>query len=398
MKAFPIPNRWCLHAYYSLCPYAPDHSGRLLIAAADLETQRAELLILSQDGQILNRFGSVPTSPSFWHTGLWQSWSSDASMVYFQSGTLKAPRTTRYHLASGESIEMEGDIEGVPPLGEPALSCHHGMLYAAGYGGNSYQPKLSPVPFQSRAKHGISRISHQSQKHEFVLSTEAILEQHPLRDRIRQADKAIQARLGAKEGLTLMTYCVRWNRSGTRCLFFFGNHCVDSARGEPKITSIFTADAELKEIQLAIDLSFDKRGLHWAWQADEEHLIGYGPDPQNTNNICLAEVRYDGTAYRKISNHASGGHPSTSPANHDLIVTDEASSTGGRVLFISKANGQIIQSHALPKFIGESEQAGRNPMRICHHPVFNRKGDRVLCNSLPGQYATLIELIPPDSI
>lgn len=395
MKTFPISNRWCVHGYYSLCPYAPDNSGRFLIAGADLDTQLAEVFVLAEDGNVLDRFGSVPTTPSFWHTGLWQSWSPDSKMVYYQSGTHKNPKTTRYHLETGESIEVKGDIEGAPPQGEPALSCSHGMLYAAGYGGNPYNSEASPVPFLARAQHGISRISFQPQQHELALSTAAILEQHPLRDRILKADKDLKARLGQEDGLTLMTYCVRWNRSGTRCLFFFGNHCVDKSRKEPKITSIITADLELKNVQMAIDLSFGRPGVHWAWQADDEHLIGYGPDPDRPGKICLAEIRFDGSGYRKICGHDSGGHPSTSPANHDLIVTDEGSSSGGNVLFISRKTGQTLQSTPLPKFIGESEPPGRNPLRICHHPVFNRSGDRVLCNSLPGKHATLTELKPP---
>ena len=393
---FRVPQRWCVHAYYSLCPYAPDGSGRILIAGADLEQNVAEVIVLSAQGEQLQRIGAVPIQPSFWHTGLWQSWSPDSKMIYFQSGSLEAPRTTRYHLETGESIEVDGDIEGIPPCGEPAISCDHGMLYAAGYGGHSYNPELCRVPFQARTKHGISKIDFQAQQTELILSTQAILEQHPLRDQILQAEQAIQARLGPDEGLTLMTYCVRWNRSGTRCLFFFGNHCVDRSRQEPKITSIFTADRDLKNIHMAIDLSFDRRGVHWAWQADDEHLIGYGPDPVDSSKICLAEIRYDGTGYRKICAHASGGHPSTSPANHDLIVTDEGSASGGNVVFISKQSGQTIHSVALPKFVGASEASGRNPLRVCHHPVFNHTGDRVLCNSLPDDLATLVELQAPS--
>ncbi len=395
IRNFPVPNRWCVHSYYSLCAYAPDDSGRILIAGVDLKTERAEVLILSSTGDILDRFGSVPVTPSFWHTGLWQSWSPDAKMVYYQSGTISQPRTTRYDLETGETLTMDGDIEGVPPLGEPALSCSHGMLYAAGYGGNGFHPELSPVPFQARTQHGISSIRFAPACNELVLSTEAILQQHPLRDKILEADRAMKSRLGDAEGLTLMTYCVRWNRDGSRCLFFFGNHCVVKDRGEPKITSIFTADRELKEIHLAVDFSFERTGVHWAWQADNEHLIGYGPDPDNPKQQCLAEVRYDGTDYRKLSDHRSGGHPSTSPADFDLIVTDECTASGGNVVFISKRTGETIENIPLPKFIGEREPGGRNPNRVCHHPVFNHHGDRVLCNSMPNELATMVEITPP---
>ena len=31
-------DKWCLHSYYSLCPYAPDNSGRLLFSGCDPDT------------------------------------------------------------------------------------------------------------------------------------------------------------------------------------------------------------------------------------------------------------------------------------------------------------------------------------------------------------------------
>ena len=395
IKNLRVPDRWCIHSYYTLCPYAPDGSGRILIAGADLDNNRAEVIILEADGAIEQRIAFLSVAPSFWHTGLWQSWSPDANCVYFQSGSLTQPSMTRYDLNTGKSVTIHGDIEGVPPSGEPALSCSHGMLYAAGYGGNGYHPESSPIPFQARDSHGISQVSFNSHEKRLVLSTQDILDCHPDRDRILEADSQIKARLGPHEGLTLMTYCVRWNRAGDRCLFFFGNHCVDRERQEPKIRYVFTADRSLSDIQLAVDMSFERAGVHWGWQADNETLIGYGSDPSDPTRLCLAEVRYDGTGFRKLSDHDSGGHPSTSPCDPDLIVTDEGGPEHGNVVFISRSTGAIIEKVALPKFIGESEPPGRNPLRVCHHPVFNHRGDRILCNSLPDRFSTLVELTPP---
>ncbi|NLB41892.1 MAG: hypothetical protein GX815_06460, partial [Clostridiales bacterium] len=50
LRRFPILDRWCVHSYYTLCPYAPDGSGRILIAGADLDSKFGEVLILSADG------------------------------------------------------------------------------------------------------------------------------------------------------------------------------------------------------------------------------------------------------------------------------------------------------------------------------------------------------------
>ncbi|MDA3873190.1 MAG: hypothetical protein PF795_04455 [Kiritimatiellae bacterium] len=389
LREFPVPNRWCVLAYYSLCPYAPDGSGRIVIAGADLKTQLGEVIILSADGEVLDRFGEAPVTPGFWHTGRWQSWSPDAKYVYYQAGTHQHPEVHRRELSTGETLRMEGDLEGCPPSGEPAISCEHGMLYAAGYGSGIYDESLSPIPFREREKHGLWKMSFDPPSRELVLSTEELLRSHPDVDRLREFDNR-------EDGLTLMTYCVRWSPDGSRFLFYFGNHTVANkvdGRNEPRVGYVFTADRNCGDLHLAMDLSFGRSGVHWSWQADNEHLVGYGPDPADPGRRCLAEVKYDGTGYRKINDHNSGGHPSVCPSDFDVVVTDENSGDGGAVLFFSKRTGEGLGRIALPKFIGEKEPPGRNPLRVCHHPVFNRTGDRLLCNTLPGNgLATLCEL------
>jgi hypothetical protein len=392
VRSFPIPDRWCLHSYYTLCPYAPDGSGRILIAGADLENQTGEILVLSPAGDVLKRIPNPHVTPSFWHTAFWQGWSPDAQEIYFQSEADGQPRIIRHHLATGDEQGAEGEFEGPPPSGEPIFSCLHGMLYAAGYGDNRYKPERSPVPFGERESHGIFRLTVSPPESRLTLSTAQILDIHPRREEILQADREIKARLGENTGLTLMTYCVRWNRQGTRCLFYFGNHCVARERREPKITTVFTADRSLQEIRPALDLSFGRRGVHWGWQANGEQLIGYGPRPDDPTRLCLAEVHADGTGYRMVSEHASGGHPSTSPADPNLIVTDEPVPGGGAVVFLSKTTGRETGRVPLPKFLGAQEPPGRNPQRVCHHPVFHHDGTRVLCNSLPGRHAELVEI------
>jgi hypothetical protein len=78
--------------------------------------------------------------------------------------------------------------------------------------------------------------------------------------------------------------------------------------------------------------------------------------------------------------------------DRDVIVTDEITDTGGAVVFFSRKTGLEIGRVNLPKFIGDSEPEGRNTLRVCHHPVFDHTGERVLCNSLPGRDAVLAEI------
>ncbi|MDF2921731.1 MAG: hypothetical protein K0R57_645 [Paenibacillaceae bacterium] len=396
-RMIAIPNRWCIHSYYTLSPYAPDGSGRLLLAGADLERGTGEVLVTDSSGSVLDRFGDSPLNSSFYHTGHWQTWGPDGKSVYYRGGTLKEPLMIRRELATGREDVLEGDMEGAPPFGEPIISGLLGMLYAAGYGENRYQPEQAPVPFSHRDKHGLFQYSFPNPGEaagggsKLVLSIQDVLERHPDRDKLAASDREIRERLGADEGLTLMCYCVRWNQDGSRLLFYFGNHCVVASRQEPRLAYIFTADREFKEIHLAVDLSYGRRGVHWYWHPDGEHLLGYGPDPEQEGGMCLGSVRYDGSGYKKISAHASGGHPSISPADHNLLVTDE-STMPGRVLLIDLREDRVIRSLSLPRVYGAKEPPGRNPFRVCHHPVFSRDGERLLINILPGRHAALAEL------
>src|SRR5690606_3366775 len=105
----------------------------------------------------------------------------------YQTGSLKQPRATRRELATGAEVTVTGDVEGIPPSGEPAVSCPHGMLYAAGYGDGVYSPEESPVPFQARDRHGLSLVTFDPPGETLALSTQQILETHPNRDRLLEA-------------------------------------------------------------------------------------------------------------------------------------------------------------------------------------------------------------------
>jgi len=394
--SFPIAGRWSLHSYYTLSPYAPDGSGRILAAGADLDAGTGEVLVLSGSGEVLDRFGAHPLQTSFFHTGWWQTWSADGQSVYYQAGSLREPQIARHDLGTGDEVRMDGDMEGAPKDG-PILSGLLGMLYAAGYGDNRYKPDAAPVPFQARDRHGIFSYDLDRGASHLALSIEQILDQHPDRDRIAKSDAEIRGRLGGQEGVTLMAYCVRWSPDGSRLLFYFGNHCTVAQRGEPRLAYIMTADRDLSNVQLALDLSYGRPGVHWSWQPDNNRLIGYGPDPDDETRLCAAEVDQDGAGYRKISAHASGGHISASPTDDDLIVTDEGTNTGGAVVFLSRRTGAETHRAELPKFLGDHEPPGRNERRVCHHPVFNPAADVVLCNTLPGRDAVLAEVPAPGS-
>jgi hypothetical protein len=388
-----IKPLWTVHSYYTMNPYAPDGSGRILCAGCDLESGLAEVMIIDRDGYLLDSFGCQRVSAIFFHTGFWQSWGENGKYVYYQSsdGDVRNPKITMRELDSGREYTLDADMEGVPCFGEPYVYGLSGMYYAAGYGDGKYHPDECPVPFNDRKNHGLFMASVKDRKKRLVLSIDDIISIHPLKDKLLEADKDFDG------GLTLMVYCARYSRDGRYVMFHFGNHCVDKRRGEPHLSSIFTGqvskDGNIYDINYALDLNYEKNGVHWSWD-NNGGLLGYYKGSPDKKTV-LAGIDRDGGNFRVISDFQfTGGHPSVSPRNRSLIVTDGAYNRMGKVLFIE--NGKPVNEIVLPKFNYEGANgkipAGRNRYFVCHHPVFNHDGSRILVNTLPGENAELCEI------
>ncbi len=379
-------GKWCLHSYYTVNPWAPDGTGRILYGAADLEKGTAAVCIGTESGEELDCLGESEYSPSFYHTGFWQTWAPDSKTVYCQGGSNAVPKIRRICIADGREETMPGDMEGLSPAGEPILSGLIGMLYAAGYKDGNYDLSQAPVPFGQRDRHGLFSFSFSDRSAVLKLSVQEILETHPHRDLLLKEEKELKGRLGQQERLTLMCYCVRCSPDGQKCLFYFGNHCVDRRRGEPRISYVYAAGRDLSDYHMVLDLSGSRRGVHWSWHPDGRHLIGYGPDPQETGKICLALAAEDGSEYRKISSHASGGHPSVSPMDENLIVTDEYFGRDGRIVLIDMRSGREIAAERFNRACTDVP-LGRNARLVDFHPVFRPDGRQILFNMMPEREA-----------
>lgn len=393
MKGFGPDGGWRIHAYYTLCPEAPDGSGRVLYASADLETGLASVHIADADGRPLESFGAAPTGGAFWHTGLWQSWSPDARYVYYQTGSGMRPKVTRRELATGiEATIDDADLEGAPTGHAPPISGMLGMLYAAGYGDGHYHPEQSPIPFAARDAHGLFAYDFDAGGRRLALSVQDVLDAAP-DAQLARWDAAQRARTG--DGLTLMLYCLRWSADGRRLLFHMGNHCVDKRRGEPRVLKIYTADASLGDIREALDLC-GRPGVHWSWQPDGVSLIGYGPDPDAPDALALCAVSLDGTGFLRLSRHASGGHPSLHPFLSHLALTDTGGQPG-EVLVLDLRDDRVVWSTRQDREHGP-QSIGRNPNRVCHHPVFSRDGKSIYFNRMQGPLAQLVRVRLPEEV
>ncbi len=385
LRTIKLPGLWVLHSYYTMSPWAPDNSGRLLLAGADLATREGEVFVVNSAGEVEARFGRHPVESDFFHTGFWQSWSPDGSSVYFLNGSLKNPQITRHDLTTGAETTISGAMEGAPPDGEPIVSCLIGMLYAAGYGTGIYNPALSPVPFEERSKHGVFEYDFNSKRSNLQISVQEVLDRHPDRKRLLELDCQLAKQNRTPTGLTLMCYCVRWSRDAQRMMFHFGNHCVVKERGEPKILYLFTCKRDFSDLRLALDLCGG--GVHWSFNPDGQHLVGYAPD-------FLSTVAIDGSGFRKICDARGGGHPSISPADPRLAVTDNAQ---GMIEFWDLESNRIIDAEFFPNLVPGKEafRSGRNEFRVCHHPVFSPDGRRVIFNVLEAGLSYLAEIEVP---
>ena len=393
MQAYQTPGDWCILSYYTLCPEAPDGSDRIALASADLEKGFGQVRIVDRAGRVLDTFGRTPVSSAFWHTGLWQSWSPDARYLFYQSGTGEKPSVTRRELATGrESAIADADLEGAPTGWAKPVSGMLGMLYAAGYADGQYRPEQSPIPFDDRDKHGLFEYDFDTREKRLALSVRQVLDAVP-DDRLAQWDREQRQRTG--NGLTLMLYCLRWSPDGKRMLFHFGNHCVDKRRGEPRILKIFTANADRSNIRLALDLC-EKPGVHWSWQPDNARLVGYGPLPEASRGLALCAVDADGGNFHKIASHHSGGHPSIHPTLPHLALTDTGSQPG-KIELIDLRTDETVWALEQDREWGP-QTPGRNPNRVCHHPVFSRDGRSIWFNRMEGRFAQVVRVELPEEV
>jgi hypothetical protein len=266
-----------------------------------------------------------------------------------------------------------------------------GMLYAAGYGYGVYNPSIAPVPFEDRDKHGIFEYTFSPPESRLALSVNDILNAHPDKDRLLELDKELAVKNNTPSGLTLMTYCVRWNSQASRMLFYFGNHCVVKEREEPRIACLFTCKRDFSDLHMALDMS-TSRGVHWSWHPDGEHLIGYGnPEDNDREECCMSVVRYNGEGFRKLCSSYGSGHPSISPVKHNILLTD---TYGGKVILWDIEKDRCISDNLFPAISKNAPEVltGRNEFRVCHHPVFTEDGRHIIFNVLDGLYSKLYEV------
>ena len=389
-KIFTIPERWALHAYYTLNPFAPDGSGRLLLAAADLASRTGEILILDSDGKIVDSFGKHPVESMFFHTGFWQTWSPDARFVYYQSGSLAVPAVTRRELATGrETVVRNADMEGAPPDGEPLVGGLPGLLYAAGYGYGRYNPAIAPVPFERRDRHGIFEFDFTGAPPRLRLSTADFLDCHPDRNELLKLDRELAVRNGTPTGLTLMCYCVRWSPTGERMMIHFGNHCVVPERQEPRLSFIYTCKRDFSDLKMA--LSIGGCGVHWSFHPDGRHLVGYYRTPPGPASVW--QTACDGSGLQPLFGPDCGGHPSVSPLDARLGVTDRNQS----IEFWDISTNRLIEAADFGNTVPGHANSGslRNEFRVCHHPVFVDGGRSVLFNVLDEKHCYLVQVAAP---
>ena len=398
MKIFQVKDHWCLLSYFTVCPEAPDGSGRVLMGAADLKTNTGKVAIMDKDGNLLDLFGNVKLDSPFWHTGLWQSWSPDCKYVYYQSGeSYEKPSITRRELATGKEVVMEGDMEGAPSGDALVTGGLLGMLYAAGYADGHFYPEKAPVPFGERDKHGLFTYNFDTGERKLALSVQQIKDMINDPDLDKWDEEQMQ-KTGDKT--TLMAYCMRWATNGQKTIFHFGNHCVDKRRGEPKITYVLTCNKDLTDIKVALKLNKDAAGTHWSYQPDGKRLSGYGYDPADPlkKPWHLMEVNDDGTDYHTLATcFMGGGHPSRHPFLDHLVLTDVHCGNQSHIALADIRTDKVVWDFMEP-IASSLIINGRNPSHVDNHPVFSRDGKSIYFNRMKDGLSQLCRVEIPEEI
>ena len=158
---------------------------------------------------------------------------------------------------------------------------------------------------------------------------------------------------------------------------------------------LFTCKRDFSDLKLALNL--ENGGAHWSWHPDCEHLVGYSKLPGGSRNV-FSMVRCDGTGWKQACDAAGFGHPSVSPADPNLMVTDTGS---GAIAFWDLEENRIIDSGFFPNLqaspVPKTVSYGclRNETRVCNHPVFSRDGSTVLFNTFNGDLSELVEVETP---
>ena len=161
---------------------------------------------------------------------------------------------------------------------------------------------------------------------------------------------------------------------------------------------ILTANADLSNIKVALNLCKDHIGVHWSYQPDGKRLIGYGYRPTGEKPNCLMEVNEDGTGYHPLSTSTiGGGHPSRHPFLDHLVMTDRYQGELDHFCMIDLRTDRVVWNFAVPEANGVVE-SGRNPSHVDNHPVFSRDGRSVWLNRMENGLAQLVRVDIPEGI
>lgn len=118
-------------------------------------------------------------------------------------------------------------------------------------------------------------------------------------------------------------YCfqIRWNPQGTRVMAFLRWHDPAAAKGGPRRLTLVTMKPDGSDIRLAVTpQQYARGGHHPMWAPNGEDITINLNIRDDTKDLDLVSVRYDGTNLRSL--HPIGsGHPSMH-AKHPFIITD----------------------------------------------------------------------------
>lgn len=184
-------------------------------------------------------------------------------------------------------------------------------------------------------------------------------------------------------------YCfqIRWNPQGTRLMSFL--RWFDPADPSPKARqlALLTLKPDGSDIRVAVSATqYARGGHHPMWCPDGEHLTLNLNIRDQTSELDLVQVRFDGTDLHSIHPRGSG-HPSMHPKLPFVLtdayprepVTRQDGTAPLRLIDLRRKN-EIVLAH-VPLTRSDAAQL-TSEHRVDAHPTWDRTGRYIVFNGV----------------
>lgn len=385
VTAITPPAQACMHTYYDMCPWSP--SGRYLCCLRLPYEDRvpqpgdtADLCVIDLE----DRTCRVVYQTTGWgfQTAAHQAWGTTDNCLYCNDMRGDRPIGVRIDLRTGETFEMEGPVWAIAPDGSYAISpcLVRANLTQPSYGVSVPPEKQLTNTVQASADDGLFRVDLRTGRQTLLVPLARVWEALPNREDLA----------GAK----LYAFHAKINPQGTRIMLVVRAR-FDSGSYLP---SLVTFNSDGSDIRTVVPHRLWKRGGHHPiWHpGGREVLMNLTPDETGMHFCCIDGL--SGHVRILVDKPEGSGHPSVSP-DERYLLTDVTQDAAQRTSTIRLVDLHDRACRDLCRVVGPAAKLA--PLRCDAHPVWDRRGRRILFTAAPQGRRQLFILdrdVPPGEV